>query len=264
MLVPQNFDHFLSNGRSRGQAGGFDSRKVNKVRHVRCLADDKVVRVHVGTHARKAADRVPQLKARHTASGTFFDKMQSGGRTGPVLLFHFFRIRANQQIAIHCWCNQNAFSKFSRALKNRRMYQIALVFVQNIVLAAGGEDMKTRLANQIMYFFRIHTRCIDDIPAFNRPAGDCQRKDTVFFADGGNRTAPQKLCAVPHGHFYHGQRILPRADNTGAGRPQGTQNLFGKVRFFLQRFLCGKQLHIRHTVCQTIFIQMPQPRQVLR
>ena len=164
---------------------------------------------------------------------------------------------------MHGGCHQNALAQLVGALEDDVAHTGALALVQQIVLAPGGNDVEVGGLHHGVYFVCPDTGSVDDAAGLHRAAGHGQ---AVAALDGfgiGHFAAAAQLHAVAHSHFGHGQCILPRVHDGGAGCPQCAADLLRKVRLHGKGLFPGKNLHVGHAVCGAVLEQMLQMGQFL-
>ena len=139
----------------------------------------------------------------------------------------------------------------------------ALALVQQIILAPGGDDAEVGGLHHGVHLVRPDTGSVDDAAGLHRAAGHGQ---AVAALDGfgiGHLAAAAQLHAVAHRHLGHGQCVLPRVHDGGAGCPQCAADLLGEVRLHGESFFLGKDLHAGHAVGGAVLKQMLQVGQLL-
>ena len=114
-----------------------------------------------------------------------------------------------------------------------------------------------------VYLIGPDTGSVDDAAGLYRAAGHGQ---AVAALDGfgiGYLAAAAQLHAVAHRHLGHGQCVLPRVYDGGAGCPQCAADLLGEVRLHGKGLFLGKDLHAGHAVGGAVLKQMLQVGQLL-
>ena len=259
----QDGNSFLRNRRGSGQAGALHAGQIDPAGCLRLLANDKIVHVQIGAHACKAADGLAEVDTGHTALGSGLDKFQTAAGAGGVVALHRLCVGADDQVAVHGGRHQNALAQRVGTLEDNVTHAGALALVQQIVLAPGGDDVEVGGLHHGVYFVCPDTGSVDDAAGLHRAAGHGQ---AVAALDGfgiGHFAAAAQLHAIAYCHLGHGQCILPRVHDGGAGCPQCTADLLGEVGLHGKGLFPGKNLHVGHAVCGAVLEQMLQMGQFL-
>ena len=139
----------------------------------------------------------------------------------------------------------------------------ALALVQQIVLAASGNDVEVGGLHHGVYLVCPDTGSVDDAAGLHRAAGHGQAVAALDGLGVGHLAVAAQLHAVAHRHLGHGQCVLPRVYDGGAGCPQCAADLFRKVGLHGKGLFLGKDLHVGHAVGGAVLKQMLQVGQLL-
>ena len=164
---------------------------------------------------------------------------------------------------MHGRCYQHALAQRVGALEDNVAHAGALALVQQVVLAPGGDDAEVGGLYHGVHLVRPDTGSVDDAAGLYRAAGHGQAVTALDGFGIGHLAAAAQLHAVAHCHLGHGQCVLPRVHDGGAGCPQCTADLFRKVGLHGKSLFPGKDLHAGHAVGGAVFEQMLQVGQFL-
>ncbi len=170
----QDAHSFLSHGRGGGQAGDFHAGQVDPAGSFGLFANDEIVHVQIGADACKVADGLAEVDAGHAALGSGLDKFQTAAGAGGVIAMDGHCIRAHDQVAVD---GGETSTPLPSSLGHWKMTWFTRVpsLVQQIVLAAGRNDVEVGGLHHGVDLVGPDTGGVDDAAGFHRAPGTVRR-----------------------------------------------------------------------------------------
>ena len=225
-----NFSDFLSDSRTAGKPGRFDSRAVDKSGSVFQFFNDKNMSVFVRAKTGKRSDYLTVRYAFYVSCRLLKHLIQPVSCC--VCAFLFLDIngsRADQQIAVHRRRYEHSFSEFIRQREDRAAYMVSGCVVQKAVITPAGRDMDLLFADHIVKYIGIDPGSVDNDFRFVITLTGVYFPDAVLMRQAGHFCVEMKFCSVYTGIFCQRDIQAERTDDSAGGSEQSGTGFFADV-----------------------------------
>ncbi len=207
--ILQYAGHHFGNGRSRREARGLYAGSVDESRRPLRFADDEVVAVRHGTHARKRGYHIPEVERPGGPERTLYGLANALRRGLPeFLVVYVLRGGPQHQVAVHRRGDQYPLAHLGGHLEDDRMGDVPLHLIQYEIFSLAGSYLKGLAPGHIVYLVGIQARRVYHIFRLEFAVRRVYGKIPAVPVYAGDGTVKEELRPVHSGVFgqAHGKR----------------------------------------------------------